>query len=127
MSTVKINPNGGKCSWTLSLNQLKVGVYTAILFNSNNKVLERWDNPPQRTDDGIPDTFVIKTQSSKLKDAVLWWDCIASDPTDQGGPYVCTVSISQDGKILSQDPVTGNIPAGNGKLDHVADQIIFIV
>lgn len=123
-ATVTIKKNGGPCTWSLSVSQLKLGVYRGILFNGSNKVLEKWND--QRTDDSLPDTFKIKTPAADLPGCTLWWDCIVSDPCDNGGPFICTVSVLQNDIVIGMDPVAGEVPGGNGKLIRVGDQISFI-
>jgi hypothetical protein len=123
-ANAKINPNGGPCSWSISVSHLKVGVYRAILFDNKGTILKTWKD--QRTDDSLPDTFPMRIKPKRLQGTTLWWQCIVSDPSDQGGLYTCTVSIQQDGNTLCQDQINGQVPAGNGKVDFVGDQISLI-
>jgi hypothetical protein len=122
-TTVVLMKNAGQINWSISVSHLKLGVYRALLFNSANVVLEKWEN--QRTDDGLPDTFEITTSPENLPGCILWWECIVSDPGNNGGPYVCTVTITQNGTSIGQDQTTGEVPAGNGKLDSVGGQVSF--
>ena len=122
-SAAKIIPEGGPVSWSIRVSNLKLGVYRALLFDASNVVLEKWER--QRTDDDLPDEYTVKTSPAELLGATLWWECIVSDPSDQGGVYRCAVSVTQSGDILCQDVITGDVPAGNGKLDIVGDQISF--
>jgi hypothetical protein len=122
-TTVVFSKNIGQIKWSISISHLKLGVYRALLFNASNKVLEKWED--QRTDDSLPDSFEIKTPLTDLSGCTLWWECIVSDPSDNGGPYVCTVTILQNGNVIGQDPTTGEVPAGKGKLDSVGDQVSF--
>lgn len=119
----RIIQNGGPVSWTIRVSNLKLGVYRALLFDAGNVVLEKWER--QRTDDDLPDEFTVSSAPPLLLGATLWWECIISDPSDQGGSYRCTVSVIQSGNTLCQDVISGDIPAGNGKLDIVGDQISF--
>ena len=120
----KIDPKGGPIFWNISVTHLKLGVYRGLVYDKTNKVLQNWDD--QRTDDSIPDRFQISASPNQLIGGTLWWQCLVSDPSDNGGPYVCSVSVEQDGNILCQDAVAGNVPAGSGQLDPKGDQISFI-
>jgi hypothetical protein len=122
-TTVVLMKNAGQIKWSISVSHLKLGVYRALLFNSANVVLEKWEN--QRTDDNLPDTFEIQTSPENLPGCILWWECIVSDPSNNGGPYVCIVTITQNGTSIGQDQTTGEVPDGNGKLDSVGGQVSF--
>jgi len=120
----KVDPKLGTVSWSLSVSNLKLGVYRARLFDASGKVLEPWND--QRTDDSIPDKFDMKTAPDKLPGCTLWWQAVISDPNDEGGPFVCVVTIEQNRTALCQDAVPGNIEAGSGQLKSIGDQIKFI-
>jgi len=122
-SSAKVNPSGGSVNWAISISHLKVAVYRALLFDTSNNCIEQWNN--QRTDDSVPDTFALKTKPKDLPGCVLHWEAIVMDPSDTGGPYVCTVAIIQDGKILCQDAVSSSIDQGSGQMDFIADQVTF--
>lgn len=120
----KIDPKGGVVSWSITISHLKVGIYQATLFDSANVVLQKWED--QRTDDSLPDEFEIKAKPSELVGGTLWWQAIVIDPTDAGGPYVGTVAIMQDRKVICQDSSLGSVPPGKGKMDSFTDQITFV-
>ena len=118
-----VNPTGGKVSWAITVTHLKVGVYRALLYDTSNTILEKWED--QRTDDSLPDKFQIQTAPNQLAGCVLYWEAEVSDPSDTGGPYVCTVSVEQDGSVLCQDAVSSSVKPGSGQRDPIGDQITF--
>ncbi|HUI28924.1 MAG TPA: hypothetical protein VLX91_01815 [Candidatus Acidoferrales bacterium] len=122
-NTAKIDPKGGTVTWTFSVTHLKLGIYNGLVYDSSGVVLEPWND--QRTDDSIPDRFVMKTNPTKLIGGSLWWDSFISDPSDSGGPFVCTVSVEQGGNVLCQDAAPGVVPPGSGQIVHKGDQITF--
>lgn len=119
-----VNPNGGNVTWALTISHLKAGVYRALVYDSSNTILEKWED--QRTDDNLPDTFTIQTPASKLKGCVLYWEAEVYDPSDEGGPYVCTISVEQDGSVFCQDAVSSQVSPGSGQRDPIGDQISFV-
>ena len=123
-NTAKIDPNGGPVFWSIAITHLKLGVYRGLIYDKTNTVLEKWED--QRTDDSIPDRFQITTPPKQLIGGTLWWQCMVSDPSNTGGPYVCNVSVDQDGKVLCLDAAAGNVPAGSGQIDPIGDQISFV-
>ena len=122
-ANAKVDPKGGKVSWSMTITNLMLGIYHARHYGPMKTVLEKWDD--QTTDDSIADTFLLKTLPSKLKGGILWWQCNIADPTDKGGKCVCIVTVLQDGKILCQDAVAVEIPPGSGQIDAKGDQISF--
>jgi hypothetical protein len=120
----KIDPNGGPVYWSISVSHLKLGVYRGLVYDKTNTVLQKWED--QRTDDSIPDRFQIAAPAKQLIGGTLWWQCLISDPSDSGGPYVCSVSVEQDAKVLCLDAVAGNVLAGSGQMDPIGDQITFV-
>jgi hypothetical protein len=123
-SQAKIDPKGGSLFWNISVSQLKLGVYRGLIYDKSNTVLQKWDD--QRTDDSVPDRFQISAPPNQLIGGTLWWQSLISDPSDIGGPYVCKLSIEQDGKILCKDTVPGNVGVGSGQMDPIGDQISFV-
>jgi len=122
-NSAKIDPAGGPVTWTFSVTHLKLGIYDGVVYDSSDVVQETWND--QRTDDSVPDRFTMKTDPGKLIGGSLWWNSFVSDPSDDGGPFVCTVSVEQGGNVLCQDAVAGEVPSGSGQIIHIGDQITF--
>jgi hypothetical protein len=120
----KVDPSRGPVSWSLSVSNLKLGVYHAMLYDATGNVLERWDD--MRTDDGVPDTYKISTLPAALPGCTLWWQAVISDPSNAGGPFVCVVTTSQGGEVTASDAVSGTVGEGSGQLQLVGDQIKFV-
>ncbi|MEO5928535.1 MAG: hypothetical protein ABIR47_01265 [Candidatus Kapaibacterium sp.] len=120
----KANPAGGPVSWSIIISHLKVAVYRALLMDSTNTVVQKWED--QRTDDSIPDTFELTQPVAKLAGCYLWWQAVVMDPSDAGGPYVGSVTVTQDGNMLCSESAPGTIPPGKGMADLYADQVQFI-
>ena len=122
-NTATIDPKAGPVSWSLSITHLKLGIYEGVVYDNSKSATENWE--AQRTDDSLPDRFQMKTAPANLIGGALWWQCVVSDPNNEGGPFVCVVAVEQKGQVLCQDAVAGTIDPGSGQIQFIGDQIKF--
>ena len=106
--------------WSITISHLKIAVYQAVLYDANDVVLKTWQH--QRTDDSIPDIFDFD-QDFNLNLAHLWFQAVVMDPADQGGPYIATVSLIQNGQPVDSYTYAGQVPNGAGKFDAFVDEV----
>jgi hypothetical protein len=98
-------------------------VYRALLYDSSNTILEKWDD--RRTDDSSSGKFTITTSPDKLKGCVLYWEAEVSDPRDAGGLYVCTIRVEQDESVVCLDAISGIVKSGSGQRDPIGNHVVF--